>query len=521
LHALAAVGVAVAGFLLAGGTAAAEPASFNCDASALRLALLGQVTIEPVTANQGQPVCQNANGTLAQVSGGGLPAPLHASVGAAQTQVSSDATTAQAIGGLGGLGGGLPPALAAVVAQAVAAAQAAVKPVLASVPPISVTPPVGPPVTVDISAAAQALLSEIGATNTDLIDLTLATAYAQAKCVNGAPQLTGAAQLAALSVLGQPIPTDAAATQAVNVINTQSISLSKIDISQLPLPPSLSILPLATVQALIQPILNALPPISVPAQLAQVTVSPDERVVANGQLTERALHVIVGLLGQTLLNSVFGEARVSNASVKCATAPPAVTPAGLALQCTTRKLTLIDVLQHGNHVVLLGAADKKLVGQRVSIYYLVGHKKVATALVGSDGLFRARAPLPPRRQRFTNRARYQAQDNAGEKSLNLKLHRRMVVDSIRVANGKVTISGRVIRPLASPVAPIHIQRRVSCTSTVNVERVMPKADGRFTATLAAPPNTQAAVYRAATQVRKVVTNPKRFPTFTLPREVAL
>src|SRR5207245_2235048 len=120
-------------------------------------------------------------------------------------------------------------------------------------------------------------------------------------------------------------------------------------------------------------------------------------------------------------------------------------------------------------VDLLGAADKKLVGQRVNIYYLVGHRKVASAIVGSDGFFRARAAVPPRRQRFTNLARYQAQDSAGEKSLDLKLHRRMVVDSIGLRSGKVVIRGRVIKPLATPVQPILIQRRVSCTSTVNVK----------------------------------------------------
>ena len=498
--------------LIGTATASAAPTAFNCDASAFRVTLLGAATIEPITANQGASVCQNANGTLAQLPSG-LPAPLHASVATALTQVNGDSTNAQAIGGLASLGAGLPSQIQAVLAQAVAAAQAAVAPALAAVPPISVGG-----VTVDISGAAQALAAQIAAANVDLIDLNLATAYAQAQCVNGAPQLTGGAQVAGLSVLGQPLPTDAAVTQALNVLNTQSISLSQIDVSQLQLPAPLNLLPLSQVQALIQPILASLPPIAVPPQLAQVTVTPREQIVANGQLTEHALHVTVSLLGQTLLDTVLGEARVSNASVQC-TPPSAV--AGLALQCTKRKLTLIDVLQHGNHVALQGAADKQLVGQRVSIYYLVGHRKVATAIVRPDGTFSAQAPVPPLSQRFTNLARYQAQDNAGEKSLDLKLHRRMVVDHVRVAGGKVTITGRVIKPLASPVAAITIQRRVSCTSLVNVKKLMPDARGGFSVTLNAPPNAQAAVYRAATQVRKVSSNPKRFPTFTLPRYVTL
>jgi hypothetical protein len=39
--------------------------------------------------------------------------------------------------------------------------------------------------------------------------------------------------------------------------------------------------------------------------------------------------------------------------------------------------------------------------------------------------------------------------------------------------------------------------------------------------VAAPPNQLAAVYRFATRVRKTSTNPKTFPTFTLPRYVDL
>ena len=525
LHAVITVAAAVAACLTVTGSAVADaPTSFNCDASALRIALLGQATIEPVTANQGQAQCQNANGTLAQAPGG-LPVPLIASAATALTQVTPDGQDAQAIGGVAGLGVGLPAAIQQVIAQAVTAAQGAIDQLPPSVTMITVPlvqPPIPIPglptsVTVNIGPALKAL---IGGLNSDLVDLNVATAFAQAKCVNGQPQLAGGAQLAALTVLGQVIPTDQATTQAVNVINTQSINASNIDLSKVVISPAITDPAILTiVQNALKPLLAAIPPISIPAQLAQVSLVPDEQTNANGRLTEHALHVFVSLLGQPLINAVLGEARVSNASVKCTT--PAQTASALALACTKRKLTLIDVLTHGQHVDLLGAADKRLVGQRVSIYYLVGHRRVATAVVGSDGFFRATAPLPPRRERFTNFARYQAQDAAGEKSLDLKLHRRMVVTSIGLTGGKVVIRGRVIKPLASPAAPILIQRRVSCASTVTVMRVMPRADGTFTVTLDPPPHTQAAVYRAATQVRKVVTNPKRFPTFTLPREVEL
>jgi hypothetical protein len=415
---------------------------------------------------------------------------------------------ATAVGGVGSLGVGAGP-LAPVLAQAAAAAQQATQPAIDALAPVTIAPGIS----VDIRPAAQALLAAIAAGNANLIDLTLATANASAQCVSGQPRLSGSSQVAGLKVLGQAIPTDQAVTQAVNVLNTQSISLTGIDVSKLPLPPGFT---LAGLQAALQPALSALPPIAVPPQLAQVSVTPNEQFNENGQLTQRALHVQVSLLGQSVADAILGEARVSNQSVAC----QQVAASQLALQCSTRKLVLIDVLERGGRVSLLGAADKSLIGRTVNIFFAVGGRRVATAVVQPDGFFRATAPLPPRSVRFTNRARYQARIGS-ERSLNLKLHRRMLVTSISSSGGNVTIKGRVVKPLAAPVQPIFVERRVSCTSSVNVKRIMPRSDGTFSVTVAAPPHTQAAVYRAKTQVRKVTTNPKRFPTFTLPRVVEI
>jgi hypothetical protein len=125
----------------------------------------------------------------------------------------------------------------------------------------------------------------------------------------------------------------------------------------------------------------------------------------------------------------------------------------LALRCPQRKLILIDVLQRGHHVALLGAADKSLIGRKVTITLLATHKRVATAIVGSDGFFGTTAALPSRRVRFTNRASYQASIGA-VRSQSLKLTRRMQVDSIVSRAGKVVIRGHVVRPLAQPIATI-------------------------------------------------------------------
>lgn len=509
--AISAAALACAAFALAPAGASAQTTTFNCDASAIRAALLTLPPVEPVTANSGQAQCQNATGTLAQFPGG-LPLPLSAQVAQAQTSVTGDAQTATAVGGLGTLGVTLNgiPQLQAAVSGAVQQAQAGAQPQINSIPPITV-PGVG---SISVGAALTALLNGIGATNADLADLQLATATATARCVSGAPVLSGDAQVAGLKVLGQTIPTDAASTQAINLINTQSISASSIDPSQLPLPAGVILTPPLSAQ--IKALLAQIPPIDIPAQVASIQVTPKEQITANGQLTERALHVQVSLAGQSVADVVAGEARVSNQSVACG----ASAASRLALQCTTRRLTLIDVLTRGNHVALLGAADRRLVGKRVAIIFRASHKRVATAVVKPNGFFTARAPLPPRRIRFGNSARYQARAGK-ERSLSLKLHRRMVVTSLRSSGSVVVLKGRVIRPLAKPIAPIYVQRRVSCTRLVNVKRIRPRRDGSFTVRVAAPPNTQAAVYRAATKVRKTASNPKRFPTFTLPREVQI
>jgi len=197
-----------------------------------------------------------------------------------------------------------------------------------------------------------------------------------------------------------------------------------------------------------------------------------------------------------------------------------LTASQLALECTQRKLILIDVLQRGNHVAILGAADKRLIGRKVTITFLANHKRVASAVVGSDGFFGTTAALPSRRVRFTNRAIYQASIGA-VRSQGLKLTRRMLVDSIAASRGKVVIHGRVVRPLAQPIATIFVQRRVSCSSYVTVKRIKPRRNGTFTVTLAAPPNTQAAIYLATTRVRQTVRNRKTFPTSTLPRVVVI
>jgi hypothetical protein len=190
------------------------------------------------------------------------------------------------------------------------------------------------------------------------------------------------------------------------------------------------------------------------------------------------------------------------------------------LQCTTRKLVLIDVLERNGYARLYGAADRTLIGKRVSVIASWNGKTVARPVVAKDGTFLAKGKLPPLALRHSNRARYQAKIGK-ERSLRLKLFRRMLVTQLSSKSGKVTIKGRVVLPLGTPIQKITIKRRVSCTKNVVVKSLRPDSKGRFSITLGGPPSGQAAVYRLATKVRKNQHNRKLFPTFTLPRAVAL
>ena len=200
--------------------------------------------------------------------------------------------------------------------------------------------------------------------------------------------------------------------------------------------------------------------------------------------------------------------------------PQLATGSELVVGCARRRLVLIDVVPAGRRVRLYGAADKTLAGQVVNIVFQATNKVVARPVVGADGFFTATAPLPPRRLRGTNVARYVAR-LAQERSLNLKLARRMRVTGIRNAGGQVTIAGRVTAPRAR--APrdrvIVLKRRVECGRYEVVGRTRYRADGRYRITVKAPADVRAAVYRLQTKVHATPRRGKLFPTFTLPRAI--
>jgi hypothetical protein len=252
----------------------------------------------------------------------------------------------------------------------------------------------------------------------------------------------------------------------------------------------------------------------VPATLARIRVIPNERVISGTRITQRALHATINIAGRQFAEVIVGEATAGVNDVSCGGV------ADLALQCTLRRLVLIDVYEQGNRVKLLGAADRRYVGKRVRIRFTDTGRTVARPKVRRDGTFRATAPLPDAKVRPTNRARYIATIRK-QRSMKLKLQRRMVVSEMSAEHGVVTIAGRVIGPFTHPMRKVLVKRRVTCRDWKVVKRFRPNSDGAFRVRLKAPKDGEAAVYRMTTRVKLYDWFAKTYPTFTLPRYVDL
>jgi len=485
----AALALAAASLILAAFSSSAQAEGFTCEASALAVTLGPSPKAEPITANRGEPSCKAAQ------AGGNLPAtplPVSGSLLSATTGLEpatgAPATqTASAAAGLGSLGiAGLPIPIPA--------------PDLSALPGPQTIAGVG---TIDIRGLVQSLMPTF---NGDLLNIRALRAEATARCVSGQPQLTGTSSVAGITVLGTELPVDRVTSRTINLVDSTSIDPSTLTAAQLGVP--------GADITVLQPLLDALPTISVPAAAASVRVEPGRKTVAGGKLTQHALDVKITLGGENVVDLTVGEAVVGATNVNCGGV------ADLALSCTRRSLVLIDVVRRNGKVHLFGAASRRFSGQRVKIRFLGSGKVVARPKVRTSGLFRATAKLPRAMLRNSNRARYRAEIRK-QRSLRLKLARRLVVSSTKAQGKKVIVAGRVVRPLASPAQRITVKRRVSCGRFKVVKRFKPRADGTFRVTLPAPARGQAAAYRLQTRVRKFTSNPKTFPTFTLPRYVDL
>ena len=495
--------------------APAQADGFGCTASPLRATVLGEV-LEPVRAGS-TAACEPVTKAL-----DALGAPLAADgVGARTGMSDGKAVAATRLSGFeAGSVASLLPALPQVPLPAGIGALPVALPASAQL--------LGLPslLTVDATEAARALIEErklpaVPAAAADLVELG-----AGAACDAGRAVLDSLAQVQGLRALGQALPTDRPVDTAMPLAPAQLVDFSTLDVDAVALPGGLSLAdPLVgpILRTALETAVGGLPALSVPAEVAHVVVEPAAREQDGDSLRQIGPRVRVSALGRELVDLTLGDALVSAlcdpvaSIVAPAEAPPVSPAAEEALSCAKSDVVLTDVVEKDGKVKLVGLADARFVGRTVDLVLTSSGRKVATAVVQPDGWFRARAPLPANRIRWTNKARYQAVIE-GERSMALKLHRRMRITRMKPGAGHLTITGRIYGDMGDD--RVVISRRVDCIRDVEVTTVKPGRDGRWRVTLPVPDGVDAATYRATTTVLKGERE-KRFRTFSLPGHVAL
>jgi uncharacterized repeat protein (TIGR01451 family) len=190
----------------------------------------------------------------------------------------------------------------------------------------------------------------------------------------------------------------------------------------------------------------------------------------------------------------------------------------LFLSCAKLRIALIDVLKKGHRVRITGVATRHVfAGKTVDV--LLDGRKVGTAKVDAAGKIATTVRAP--RRRALPLARYQLR-SGHDVSRQIKLDRRMLVDSIKRVGKRVVIKGRITRPIARHPAKIVFKRATSCTNYRPVGTARPnRHTGRFVARLPIPPKAKAAIYRGQTKVANHRGGKATGRTFTLSRSVTL
>jgi hypothetical protein len=193
----------------------------------------------------------------------------------------------------------------------------------------------------------------------------------------------------------------------------------------------------------------------------------------------------------------------------------------LLLGCNGAHLQLSDAYIQGGHVALSGSAPRSRAGSRVEILFGTRLTPVAHATVRPDGTFSTTAPLPPARIREALSTRYEA-ELGHERSLHLKLTRRLLLEPPHAAATTVTLSGRLYPPLTKPVSTVVIEQQLECHRTTIAGEFKPGAGGRFRVQVKVPANARAAIF---TLKSKVAANAHSlahgFTTYSLPLPVPI
>ena len=330
--------------------------------------------VEPITANQGATECatQSAGGAPPA----GLPGGATGSLAFARTRATAPRPTRRASASRG------PGSATADPARARPARAARRQRAGRDVPGFG---------TIDIDPAIQALAAPTG----DLVDIRALDARVTGQCSGGRPVISGTWSIAGLSVLGVPISTDDAVSRTL----AHRLALDR------PVEPQ----PRADRAARGRPVgVRRRAPARArraaehrdPRGARRLQVTPGQQVRGRNTLTQRALTSRSRSPARASLDFVAGEATVGGDGVGCG---EATADAGAALHDPPARADRRRPAQGPRAAARRRRPPARRPARGDPLH---GHRRrVARPRVGSDGLFRATAKLPPAAVRDTNRAR--------------------------------------------------------------------------------------------------------------------
>jgi hypothetical protein len=218
---------------------------------------------------------------------------------------------------------------------------------------------------------------------------------------------------------------------------------------------------------------------------------------------------------------LFSSGLAEGASGALPIARTAAAVEALLLGCGSSRIVLNDAYIDGSRVAIAGSAAKSLIGKRVKILFGRADRRVATATVGAGGAFTTTAPLPPAKIREALSTRYTAEIGS-ERSLHLKLTRRLQLQPPTASGTTVELTGQVQPPLRKPIAPIVVEQQLECGKAAIVGRVTPPPSGRFRISIAVPASAKAAIFTLKSSVAANSRSTSHgFTTYSLPLPVSL
>ncbi len=505
--------------------AAAAP-RFTCQAGAISGSLL-TIPLSISEIRDGPCMTRTLDGIK-------LPPPLSAQLLGAGTSVTeTQAVAAASIAGVDIGLGAIPLNLDPLVAG--------IAPIVIPLPTVLATLLRLPPqITIDVREAVKAALPN-GALPLSLAKIGTLESLVSATCQpDGSLTTKAESRLAEVSVLGIKIDTGKSTDQAVPLLDTQNINAANLDLAKvIILTPGINLgLPglQAFLDTTIKNLLTSLPPIKIPASLAQVRLAVADVNKTATTASASAARLTISLLGNNVLDLILGGAKVAAfgdcpkpVAATRIPAPPVVarTPAPpvvaasipAALRCTDRRIVLEDVLLQGDRVRLRGFTTRKNAGRKVTLRSLADGTTVAQPTVRKDGSFSATVRRPARRFIGTDKARYRAVVG-NRQSFDLKLTRRLQFTQLGSVGSRIRFTGRGIRPVVGQ--SVEVRQRITCTRWKVIARTRVPASGLVRLAVAKPSKGTEAVYRLTTKVRFSERGSRKlFPTFTTPQSVKL